>query len=157
MAELSASENTHDALVTARLVPALLPFAGDATAPADVRMEAVVTLSNLAENPATHAKAFAGDEGAAAFGIFVELLREDAPELQREGFRALSCLALARAGNVGGGAGAGAGGAVPDELLLLLLEKASTAAEVDRYGKPKDDEVAFHAVRDTCEIHGLAA
>ena len=64
-------------------------------------MEAVVALSNLAENPATHAKAFAGDEnpnpnpspnpspnpnpnpnqafagdeGAAAFGLFVELLR----------------------------------------------------------------------------------
>jgi len=126
-------------------------------------MEAVVALSNLAENPATHAKAFAGDEGAAAFTLFVELLRhypissgssnsggasgssssgissssaarsaarstttatrEDAPELQREGFRALSCLALARAGNVGGDAGANAAGAVPDELLLLLLEK----------------------------------
>ena len=52
------------------------------------------------------------------------MLRADAPELQREGFRALSCLALARAGNVGGGAAAGAAGAVPDELLLLLLEKA---------------------------------
>ena len=56
LAELSADENSHDALVAARLVPALLPYAADAAAPTDVRMEAVVALSNLAENPATHEK-----------------------------------------------------------------------------------------------------
>ena len=73
----------------------------------------------------------------------------DAPELQREGFRALSCLALARAGNAGGGAAAAGpgGGAVPDELLVLLLEKARAASEVDAYGRAADDEIAFHAAR----------
>ena len=67
-------------------------------------MEAVVTLANLAENPETHAVAFSGAQGEAAFALFVHLLKADKAELQREGFRALSCLALARAGAAGAGA-----------------------------------------------------
>ncbi len=38
-------------------------------------IEAVVTLSNLAENPETHAVAFDGARGEAAFALFVNLLQ----------------------------------------------------------------------------------
>ena len=97
IAELSAAEHTHEALVEAKVVPALLPVAESAETPHEQRMEAVVALSNLAENPATHDKAFGGEAGAQAFALFVTLLKSEVPELQREGFRALSCLALAQA------------------------------------------------------------
>jgi hypothetical protein len=56
-------------------VPSLLPHAGAWAASKEVRMEAVVGLSNLAENPATHEAAFAGEEGADAFALFVNLLK----------------------------------------------------------------------------------
>ena len=39
---------------------------------------------NLAENPETHALAFNSSQGEAAFALFVNLLKADTPELQRE-------------------------------------------------------------------------
>ena len=60
-------------------------------------MEAIVALANLAENPETHEVAFGGLQGSRAFELFVKLIKAPTPHEQREGFRALSCLALARA------------------------------------------------------------
>ena len=123
LAELSAAEATHGALVSCGVVGALLPIAEAPKTNASEKMEAVVALANLAENPATHDDAFGGDDGARAFALFVRLLKEESSELQREGFRALSCLAINK-----GGATAGAGSAVDDTLLQLLLQKARRAA-----------------------------
>ena len=90
LAELSAAEATHGALVSCGVVGALLPIAEAPKTNASEKMEAVVALANLAENPATHDDAFGGDDGARAFALFVRLLKEESSELQREGFRALS-------------------------------------------------------------------
>ena len=67
----------------------------------------------------------------------------ESAELQREGFRALSCLALARSR----AADTTGGGAVDDSVMRLLLEKASAAVRVQLDGRPSDEEVAFHAAR----------
>jgi len=94
---------------------------------AAVRKDAIASLANLAENPAVHARAFGGAEGDAALGLFAALVENALPELQREGFRALSALALScvraeassaqqkrgarreRGGGEGGGEGGGKG------------------------------------------------
>ncbi len=116
---------------------------GGSDAPATQRMEAIVILANLAENPDTHETAFSGLLGARAFELFVRLLRSASAEEQREGFRALSCLALARSR----AAAATGGGAIDDSLMELLLAKARQALEPQPDGRTSDDEVAFHAAR----------
>ena len=75
-AELSAAEETHGALVGSGVVGLLLPFAYSGSGvPAEEVLEAVVTLSNLAENPQTHDEAFSGRQGHRAFALFVQLLQ----------------------------------------------------------------------------------
>ena len=90
VAELSAVEATHAALVSIdELTDALLAIASSTTttrraqqqhdegqsAEPSHQMEAVVALSNLAENPETHKAAFDGARGEAAFALFVNLLQ----------------------------------------------------------------------------------
>ena len=166
IAELSASEETHTHLVKAGFVGALLPLAAPPKAaaidtratPAAVpstaasgegppsegeRMEAIVALANLAENPDTHDDAFSGLQGARAFELFVALIKAPSPAEQREGFRALSCLALARSR----AAATTGGGAIDASLMALLLQKATQALQAQPDGRECDEEVAFHAAR----------
>lgn len=110
---------------------------------AEERMEAIVALANLAENPATHERAFGGLQGSRAFELFVTLIQAPSAAEQREGFRALSCLALARSR----AAAASGGGAIDSGLMALLLAKATQALEPQPDGRESDEEVAFHAAR----------
>jgi hypothetical protein len=107
------------------------------------RMEAIVALANLAENPETHDGAFSGLQGSRAFELFVALIKAPTAAEQREGFRALSCLALARSR----AAATTGGGAIDASLMALLLQKAVQAMEVQPDGRECDEEVAFHAAR----------
>ena len=109
----------------------------------DERMEAIVALANLAENPDTHDAAFVGLEGSKAFELFVTLIQAPTAAEQREGFRALSCLALARSR----AAASTGGGAIDSSLMELLLNKATQALEPQPDGRSSDEEVAFHAAR----------
>lgn len=107
------------------------------------RMEAIVALANLAENPETHDAAFSGLQGSKAFELFVALIKAPTPAEQREGFRALSCLALARSR----AAATTGGGAIDSSLMALLLQKATQALQHQPDGRESDEEVAFHAAR----------
>ena len=109
----------------------------------DERMESIVALANLAENPETHEAAFGGLQGSKAFELFVQLIRAPTAAEQREGFRALSCLALARSR----AAATTGGGAIDSSLMALLLEKATQALQRQPDGRECDEEVAFHAAR----------
>ena len=106
-------------------------------------MEAIVALANLAENPDTHDDAFGGLQGSRAFELFVALIKAPTPAEQREGFRALSCLALARSR----AAATTGGGAIDASLMALLLQKATQALQPQADGRETDEEVAFHAAR----------
>ena len=166
LAELSANEGTHPALVHVGIVDALLPLAAPATdgssatvasiassssrtsnsygpASEDERMEAIVALANLAENPEVHDTAFSGASGTKAFELFVMLIKAATPNEQREGFRALSCLALARSR----AAATMGGGVIDPDLMILLLRKAEAALHPQPDGRANDEEVAFHAAR----------
>ena len=166
LAELSADETTHLALVRAGIVETLLPIAATPTsAPSssgaiatgggagtgggygpfseEERMEAISALANLAENPEVHELAFAGTTGTHAFELFVSLIQAPTPQEQREGFRALSSLALARSR----AAATTGGGAIEPELMELLLRKAEAALEPQADGRATDEEVAFHTAR----------
>lgn len=107
------------------------------------RMEAIVALANLAENPETHDTAFTGLQGSRAFELFVVLIKAPSASEQREGFRALSCLALARSR----AAATTGGGAIDAGLMSLLLAKATQAMQEQPDGRDSDEEVAFHAAR----------
>lgn len=166
LAELSADETTHLALVRAGIVETLLPIAATPTsAPSssgaiatgggagtggcygplseEERMEAISALANLAENPEVHELAFAGTTGTRAFELFVSLIQAPTPQEQREGFRALSSLAFARSR----AAATTGGGAIEPELMELLLRKAEAALEPQADGRATDEEVAFHTAR----------
>ena len=106
-------------------------------------MEAISALANLAENPEVHELAFAGTAGTHAFELFVSLIQAPTPQEQREGFRALSSLALARSR----AAATTGGGAIEPELMELLLRKAEAALEPQADGRATDEEVAFHTAR----------
>ena len=71
------------------------------------------------------------------------LIKAHSAAEQREGFRALSCLALARSR----AAATAGGGAVDAELMGLLLGKATDAMQPQADGRASDEEVAFHAAR----------